>query len=218
MTPRESAAVLRGICARTPVIPVMEIHDAGRARPLAEALLAGGLSVLEVTLRTPAAEAALREMAQVPGAVVGAGTLLTPCDVARAVEAGADFGVSPGATPRLIEAALDAGLPLLPGAVTPSEMMRLLEEGHDMLKFFPAAASGGASALAAIAAPLPQLAFCPTGGVTEANAPDYLALPNVLCVGGSWTAPRALVEAEDWPAIERLAHRAAGLAHRLRAG
>lgn len=172
------------------------VHDVAHARPLAEALVAGGLPALEVTLRTPAALDVIREMAQVEGGVVGAGTLVTPADVAAAVAAGAKFGVSPGSTPKLLDAALEAGLPMLPGAATASEAMALLELGYSMLKFFPAEASGGAPALKAIGAPLPQISFCPTGGVSPSNAQSYLSLSNVVCVGGSWVAPSNLVESK----------------------
>jgi 2-dehydro-3-deoxyphosphogluconate aldolase/(4S)-4-hydroxy-2-oxoglutarate aldolase len=174
-------------------------------------LVAGGLPALEVTLRTPCALDAIRAMADVPGGIVGAGTLLTPEDVAAAKAAGARFGVSPGATPRLIAACIDHDLPLLPGAATASEVMALFEQGYDMLKFFPAEASGGAAALKAIGAPIPQVGFCPTGGITPQNAPDYLKLPNVICAGGSWVAPKSLVEAGDWAGIEALARAACAL-------
>ena len=147
----------------------------------------------------------IREMAQVDGGVVGAGTLVTPADVEAAVEAGAKFGVSPGATPKLLDAAEALGLPMLPGAATASEAMALLERGYDMLKFFPAEASGGAAALKSIGAPLPQIKFCPTGGVSPKNAPNYLGLSNVVCAGGSWVAPGDLVNSENWAAIEALA-------------
>jgi 2-dehydro-3-deoxyphosphogluconate aldolase/(4S)-4-hydroxy-2-oxoglutarate aldolase len=179
---------------------------------LAEALVAGGLPALEVTLRTPAALAAVRAMADVPGGIVGAGTLLTPADIRAAKDAGARFGVSPGATPRLIAAAADIGLPLLPGAATASEVMALWEQGYDMVKFFPAEAAGGAPALAAIGAPIPQVAFCPTGGITADTAARYLSLPNVMCVGGSWVAPKDKIAARDWSAITELARSAAALA------
>ena len=204
-------ARIREICARAPVLPVLVIEDPAGARPLAEALVAGGLPVLEVTLRSPAALPAIAEMASVPGAVVGAGTLLTPEDAAAAQQAGARFGVSPGATPALLEACAARRLPLLPGAATASEAMALLAAGHDMLKFFPAEASGGVGALKALGGPLPQLSFCPTGGIGPDNAPAYLALENVLCVGGSWVAPRALVAGRDWAGIEGLARQAARL-------
>ncbi|MFD0909379.1 bifunctional 4-hydroxy-2-oxoglutarate aldolase/2-dehydro-3-deoxy-phosphogluconate aldolase [Ruegeria arenilitoris] len=201
----------REICALAPIVPVLVVDDATHARPLAEALVAGGLPALEVTLRTPAALDAIRAMAQVPGGVVGAGTLVTPDDVRAAKEAGAQFGVSPGATDALIAACEAEGLPLLPGAATATEAMRLLEQGYDMLKFFPAEASGGAPALKAIGAPLPQITFCPTGGVSPANARDYLSLPNVICAGGSWVAPKQMVTQGNWAGIETLAREAAAL-------
>lgn len=201
----------RAICELAPIVPVLVVEDAAHARPLAEALIAGGLPALEVTLRTPAALEAIRRMAEVPGGVVGAGTLVTPEDVRAAKAAGARFGVSPGATERLIAACEDEGLPLLPGAATASEAMRLLEMGYDMLKFFPAEASGGAPALRAIGAPLPQISFCPTGGVSPANAETYLSLPNVVCAGGSWVAPRDMVQSGDWAGIEALARAASQL-------
>ncbi len=199
------------ICALAPIVPVLVIDDAKDARPLAEALVAGGLPALEVTLRTPAALDAIRAMSQVPGGVVGAGTLVTPDDVRAAKEAGAQFGVSPGATDALIAACEAEDLPLLPGAATASEAMRLLEQGYDMLKFFPAEASGGAPALKAIGAPLSQITFCPTGGVSPANARDYLSLSNVVCAGGSWVAPKQMVLDQDWAGIETLAREASKL-------
>jgi 2-dehydro-3-deoxyphosphogluconate aldolase/(4S)-4-hydroxy-2-oxoglutarate aldolase len=201
----------RAIAARAPIIPVLVVEDAATARPLAEALVAGGLPALEVTLRTPAALDAIRAMAEVPGGIVGAGTLLTPEDVRAAKAAGAQFGVSPGATPRLIEACIAEQLPLLPGAATATEVMTLFEQGYDMLKFFPAEAAGGAPALKAIGAPIPQVSFCPTGGVSPANAMDYLSLPNVICAGGSWVAPAKSVAAGDWARIDALARDAAAL-------
>ncbi|WP_299943870.1 bifunctional 4-hydroxy-2-oxoglutarate aldolase/2-dehydro-3-deoxy-phosphogluconate aldolase [uncultured Ruegeria sp.] len=201
----------REICALAPIVPVLVVDDATHARSLAEALVAGGLPALEVTLRTPAALDAIRAMAEVPGSVVGAGTLVTPGDVRAAKEAGAQFGVSPGATDALIAACEAEGLPLLPGAATASEAMALLEKGYDMLKFFPAEASGGAPALKAIGAPLPQITFCPTGGVSPSNARDYLSLSNVICAGGSWVAPKQMVQSGDWSGIETLARKAASL-------
>ncbi|NOD92964.1 bifunctional 4-hydroxy-2-oxoglutarate aldolase/2-dehydro-3-deoxy-phosphogluconate aldolase [Ruegeria sp. HKCCD4884] len=201
----------REICALAPIVPVLMIDDAAHARPLAEALVAGGLPALEVTLRTSAALDAIRAMAEVPGGVVGAGTLVTPEDVRAAKEAGAQFGVSPGATDALIAACEAEGLPLLPGAATATEAMELLGKGYDMLKFFPAEASGGAPALKAIGAPLPQISFCPTGGVSPSNARDYLTLSNVVCAGGSWVAPKDLVKAGDWAGIETLASEASKL-------
>ncbi len=201
----------REICAMAPIVPVLVVDDAAHARPLAEALVAGGLPALEVTLRTPAALDVIRAMAAVPGGVVGAGTLVTPEDVRAAKEAGAQFGVSPGATDALIAACEAEGLPLLPGAATASEAMALLEKGYDMLKFFPAEASGGAPALKAIGAPLPQITFCPTGGVSPSNAHDYLSLSNVVCAGGSWVAPKQMVQEGDWSGIEALAREATHL-------
>ncbi|MFO7920782.1 MAG: bifunctional 4-hydroxy-2-oxoglutarate aldolase/2-dehydro-3-deoxy-phosphogluconate aldolase [Nioella sp.] len=211
MTPQQASLRAREIAALAPIIPVLVVEEAGVARPLAKALVAGGLPALEVTLRTPAALDVIREMATVEGGVVGAGTLLTPADVQAAKEAGARFGVSPGATDRLLDACEEADLPLLPGAATASEAMRLFERGYDMLKFFPAEAAGGAPALKAIGAPIPQVAFCPTGGISIKNANDYLSLPNVLCAGGSWVAPKDAVAAGDWARIETLAREAAAL-------
>lgn len=211
MTPQEASQRAREICMLAPIVPVLVVKDAAHARPLAEALVAGGLPALEVTLRTPAALEAISEMAKVPGGVVGAGTLVTPQDVKNAKAAGATFGVSPGATDALIDACEAEGLPLLAGAATASEAMRLLERGYDVLKFFPAEASGGAPALKAIGAPLPQISFCPTGGVSPQNAQTYLDLPNVLCAGGSWVAPANLVQEGDWAGIEALAKDAAKL-------
>lgn len=217
MTPAEASDRCEEICRLVPVIPVLVVESEDHAVPLAEALVAGGLAVLEVTLRTPSALAAIRAMSRVPGAVVGAGTLLSPDDVRAAREAGARFGVSPGATPRLLDACEANGLPLLPGAATATETMILLERGYRVQKFFPASSAGGVGALRAISGPLPQVGFCPTGGVSEANFTDYLALPNVLCVGGSWVAPRELVAAADWAGITERAKRAveaAGMASR----
>jgi len=211
MTPQSAAAAAREICELAPIVPVLVVHDPAHAQPLARALVKGGLPALEVTLRTDAALEVIAEMAKVEGGVVGAGTLLTPADVAAAKAAGARFGVSPGATDRLLDACEDAELPTLPGAATASEAMRLLERGYDMLKFFPAEASGGAPALKSLASPLPQIKFCPTGGVNPDNAQSYLSLPNVVCAGGSWVAPDKLVQAGDWDAITELARAAAAL-------
>ena len=211
MTPEAASTKAKALCNLASVIPVLVLDDVATARPLAEALVAGGLPVLEVTLRTPVALDVISEMAKVEGGVVGAGTLLTPQDVQSAVNAGATFGVSPGATDTLLDACEAADLPLLPGAATSSEVMRLLERGYRVQKFFPAEANGGAPALKAIGAPLPQVKFCPTGGVSPANAPTYLGLSNTLCVGGSWVAPKDLIAAKDWSAIEALAAEAAAL-------
>ena len=211
MTPEAASIKAEALCNLAPVIPVLVLDDVATARPLAEALVAGGLPVLEVTLRTPVALDVISEMAKVEGGVVGAGTLLTPQDVKNAVNAGATFGVSPGATDTLLDACEAADLPLLPGAATSSEVMRLLERGYRVQKFFPAEANGGTPALKAIGAPLPQVKFCPTGGVSPTNAPTYLELSNTLCVGGSWVAPKDLIAAKDWSAIEALASEAAAL-------
>ncbi len=212
MTPQNASLHTREICSRAPIIPVLVIEDAAHARPLAEALVAGGLPVLEVTLRSDAALEAITEMAKVEGGIVGAGTLLTPQDVERAAQAGARFGVSPGATARLLDACEGADLPTLPGAATASEVMALHERGYDMLKFFPAEAAGGAPALRALGGPIPQVGFCPTGGITPKNAPDYLKLANVVCAGGSWVAPAEMMRRGDWEGITRLAAEAAALA------
>lgn len=211
MTPREASSYCREICELAPVIPVLVVDNVDHARPLAEALVAGGLPVLEVTLRTPVALDVIRAMAEVPGGVVGAGTLITPQDVRAAKEAGAVFGVSPGVTADLLAACSEYELPLLGGVATVSEAMRLLAHDLDVMKFFPAAANGGAPALKAFAGPLPQAHFCPTGGVTPQNARDYLALPNVLCVGGSWVADKGLMAAGEWGDIEALARTASQL-------
>lgn len=199
------------ICTLAPVIPVLVVEDVSTAFDLGSALVAGGLPALEVTLRTDGALDVIAEMAKVKGGVVGAGTLLTPEDVKNAVAAGAQFGVSPGATDVLITACEAEGLPLLAGAATASESMKLLERGYCVQKFFPAEASGGAKALGSLASPLPQITFCPTGGVSPKNANDYLSLLNVRCVGGSWVAPKDLVAARDWDAIEALAKTASEL-------
>lgn len=211
MTPLEQSAKAAELCLLAPVVPVLVIEDAASAADLARALVKGGLPALEVTLRTPAALDAIRAMADVEGGIVGAGTLLTPADVKAAKAAGAKFGVSPGATPRLLDACAEEGLPLLPGAATATEVMTLLELGYTVQKFFPAEASGGAPALKSIGAPIPQVRFCPTGGISLKNAHDYLNLSNVMCVGGSWVAPAGLVAAGDWAGITALAAEAAKL-------
>lgn len=196
------------ICNTAPVIPVLLVERADTAAALGQALVDGGLPVLEVTLRTKAALDVIAAMAEVAGGIVGAGTLLTPQDVKNAKAAGAQFGVSPGATDILIDACEAEGLPLLAGAATATEAMRLLERGYTTQKFFPAEAAGGAKALGSLASPLPQITFCPTGGVSLTNARSYLALPNVVCVGGSWVAPKDAVAAGDWAQITTLARAA----------
>ena len=208
ITPAQASAAAREVCDLAPIVPVIVINDVAHARPLAEALVRGGLPALEVTLRTPCALEAISEMAKVEGGVVGAGTLLTPADVKAAKEAGATFGVSPGATDTLLDACEAEDLPTLPGVATSSEAMKMLERGYSMLKFFPAEANGGAPALKAIGSPLPALSFCPTGGVSPQNAENYLSLPNVVCCGGSWVAPTKLLDAGDWDGIEALAREA----------
>lgn len=213
MTPiSDKQASLDQLMRTAPVIPVVVIHDAADAVPLARALVAGGTPAIEVTLRTPAALQAIRAIAhEVEGAQVGAGTVLTPDDMTAVSAAGARFAVSPGATPALLDAADDSDVPLLPGAGTASEVMQLLERGHTLQKCFPASAIGGVDLLRSWAGPLPAARFCPTGGIRPDNAGDYLALPNVICVGGSWLTPRKLVAAGDWTAIESLARAAAAL-------
>ena len=211
MTPAKQSVEVAQICNLAPVVPVLVIEDLAHAGPLAQALVAGGLPALEVTLRTSAALEAIRIMTEVPGGVVGAGTLLTPADVKAAKAAGASFGVSPGATARLLDACADHDLPLLPGAATASEIMWLLEQGYTVQKFFPAEQAGGAAYLKSIGGPIPQVSFCPTGGIGLKNARDYLSLPNVLCVGGSWVAPKEAMARGNWAAITALAAQAAAL-------
>ncbi|MCT7351868.1 bifunctional 4-hydroxy-2-oxoglutarate aldolase/2-dehydro-3-deoxy-phosphogluconate aldolase [Streptomyces sp. 15-116A] len=195
-----------------PVVPVVVIEDAADAVPLARALVAGGLPAIEVTLRTPAALDAVGAIAgEVPDAVVGAGTVITPGQVTEAVDAGARFLVSPGWTELLLEAMRASGVPFLPGVSTTSEVVALLERGVREMKFFPAQAAGGTAYLKSLAGPLPQARFCPTGGIGPDSAPEYLALPNVGCVGGSWMLPADAVAGRDWARIERLAREAAGL-------
>jgi 2-dehydro-3-deoxyphosphogluconate aldolase/(4S)-4-hydroxy-2-oxoglutarate aldolase len=206
---------MHALCRQAPVIPVLVIEDLTRAVPLAEALVAGGLPVLEVTLRTPAALEAITLMTRVAGATIGAGTVLTPADAHAVRKAGAAFAVSPGSTHHLIDACEDIGLPLLPGAATATEAMRLVERGFDLLKFFPAEAAGGTAMLKSLGGPLPQVHFCPTGGVSPDNAADYLRLANVACVGGSWVAPKQLIAEERWSEIRDLAHAARQLGNGL---
>ncbi|MER5818014.1 bifunctional 4-hydroxy-2-oxoglutarate aldolase/2-dehydro-3-deoxy-phosphogluconate aldolase [Streptomyces californicus] len=196
-----------------PVVPVVVLHDVADAVPLARALVAGGLPAIEVTLRTPAALASIRAMAaEVPDAVVGAGTVISPEHVRDTVDAGARFLVSPGWTDALLEAMKASGVPFLPGVSTTSEVVALLERGVHEMKFFPAEAAGGTAYLKALSAPLPQARFCPTGGISLASAPSYLALPNVGCVGGSWMVPGDAVAAKDWDRVARLAAEASALA------
>ncbi|MGI5483045.1 bifunctional 4-hydroxy-2-oxoglutarate aldolase/2-dehydro-3-deoxy-phosphogluconate aldolase [Streptomyces lavendofoliae] len=194
------------------VLPVVVIDDAADAVPLARALVAGGLPAIEVTLRTPAALDAIRAIAaEVPGAVVGAGTVVSARAVADAVGAGARFLVSPGWTGGLVDAMRDSGVPFLPGVSTASEVVALLERGVRDMKFFPAEAAGGTAYLTSLAGPLPQARFCPTGGISAASAPSYLALPNVGCVGGTWMLPGDALARRDWARVESLARRASAL-------
>lgn len=191
---------------RVPVIPVVVLHDLAHAAPVAEALVEGGVPVIELTLRTPEALGCIEQIAnRVPEILVGAGTIVTPGQAKDAASAGAQFLVSPGTTDALAGAMEETGLPHLPGAATAGEVLRLLELGYSEMKFFPAEVSGGVGFLKAIGAPVPQARFCPTGGITEANASSYLALPNVGCVGGTWLTPPDTLRSRDWARITRLA-------------
>ncbi|GAB2190618.1 bifunctional 4-hydroxy-2-oxoglutarate aldolase/2-dehydro-3-deoxy-phosphogluconate aldolase [Sessilibacter sp. MAH1] len=206
-------ASLEEIMSASPVIPVIVIDEISQALPLAEALVAGGLKVLEITLRSDCAMAAIELIAEkVPDAYVGAGTVTTPEQVTDVVKAGACFMVSPGSTEKLLDAAEASPIEILPGVATASEAMRLRERGITRMKFFPAEAAGGVAMLKSLAGPLPDLRFCPTGGITPELAPKYLALANVACVGGSWMVPKDLVAAGDWQAITELAKEASKLA------
>ncbi len=195
-----------------PVIPVLVIDDVSHALPLAQALCAGGLRVLEITLRTPQAPEAIELIRrELPDAIVGAGTVVTENDLEKALNAGSQFIVSPGTSPRLLDAVAASAVSFLPGVATPSEVMNLMEKGYFHLKFFPAEAAGGVAMLKSIYGPLPQLKFCPTGGINQETAPQYLALPNVVCIGGSWMVPNDLVQQHNWEQINRSAVAAAGL-------
>lgn len=207
------ASPMRRFLARCPVMPILTVHDLTVAGPLARALVAGGVTVFEVVLRTPVACAAVVEMrAAAPDAVIGIGTLLGPDDVEKAVAAGAAFGVSPGLTPGLAAAAKTHGLPLLPGVASPSEVMAARDLGFHELKYFPANGTAGIAFLQALAPVFPDTVFCPTGGIRAADVPAYLKLPNCTTVGGSWVTPQELVRAGDWAGITALARTAAGLA------
>ncbi|WAK01317.1 bifunctional 4-hydroxy-2-oxoglutarate aldolase/2-dehydro-3-deoxy-phosphogluconate aldolase [Methylobacter sp. YRD-M1] len=205
-------ASIKDIMYTSPVVPVMVINKLEHAVPLAHALVEGGLKVLEITLRTPIALDAIKRIkAEVPGAIVGAGTVINLDTLQKAIDVGSEFLVSPGVTESLIDAAIKSGVPILPGVISPSEVMRLMEKGITEMKFFPAEAAGGIPMLKSIGGPLPQVTFCPTGGISLKNATDYLALSNVACVGGSWMAPADLVDKEDWDEIKRRATEAAAL-------
>lgn len=201
----KQAETLRALLGNVPVIPVLVVDDVEHALPLARALVAGGLPVLEVTLRTAVALEAIERMASVPGAVVGAGTVLSPADLDAARRAGARFAVSPGLEPALSEAAAASDIPLLPGVMTPSEAMAARARGFTFLKLFPAAVAGGVGFLKALGGPLPDLIFCPTGGIGADTFRDYLALSNVHCVGGSWVAPASVLRDGDWGRVTELA-------------
>lgn len=203
---------IREILATSPVMPVIVIDELACAVPLARALVAGGIRVLEVTLRTAAALDSIRAIAaEVPEALVGVGTIVSPADLEAARAAGARFGVSPGANAELLAAARGSSLPFLPGVMTPSDVIAAIAAGFDTLKLFPAKQAGGVGMLKALGGPFPQLRFCPTGGIDLASAPEFLALPNVACVGGSWLTPVDKVKAGDWVAITHLAATAAAL-------
>lgn len=205
---------LERILQASPVLPVIALERLDQALPLAETLLEGGLSALEITLRTPIGLEAIRLISRrFPGARVGAGTVTTPEALRQVEDAGAAFAVSPGLTPALIAAVRDSSIPLLPGVMTPSEVMVAMEAGFRFLKLFPAEQAGGIAMLKALAGPFREMRFCPTGGVTPENAPAYLSQPNVICVGGSWLTPKASLDAGDWKVIIDLARRAAALAH-----
>ena len=203
---------LEAALLKAPIVPVMVIEDVKHAVPLARALVKGGLPVLEITLRTAAALDCIKAIvAEVEGAIVGSGTVLTPQQLRQSEKAGCIFAVSPGSTGKLLGAADDYEISLLPGAATASEAMALLEWGYALQKFFPAEQAGGAAYLASLSSPFPQIKFCPTGGITPALAPSYLNLPNVITLGGSWMAPKALVNEGKWDDIEKLAREAATL-------
>lgn len=198
-----------------PVVPVLQFDNVEQGEQVSRALLAGGVRVLEITLRTPAAMDVIRHVAGLSDElIVGVGTLTHPQEMAQAVAAGARFGVSPGYTSALGAAAKAAGLPLLPGVVTPSDILAALADGYETVKFFPAEPSGGVPMLKALYGPFRQVRFCPTGGISAASAPSYLAQPNVVCVGGSWLTPKALVDAKDWDGITRLAQSASAFPRR----
>lgn len=212
MQSKSYTPALRQWMQAAPVIAVVVIDKVEDAVPMAEALVAGGVPVVEITLRTPAALGAIEAVRKnVPGAIVAAGTLLMPDDPKKALDAGAQFGVSPGSTEQLLDAVDACGLPMLPAAATASEAMRLAERGHELMKFFPAREAGGAAYLKSLSGPLPHLGWCPTGGISLSSAPEYLALKNILCVGGSWLAPREVIAAKDWATIEKNARAAAAL-------
>ncbi len=212
MSNPKARARLTELFALAPVIPVITIEDAAQAAPLARALVAGGLPVIEITLRTDAAiEAARAIIAEVPDAVVGIGTVLTPADLERAAKLGAAFAISPGMSSELLDAAAAGDLPFAPGIQTPSDVIACVTRGYDLVKFFPAVPAGGLAALNALSGPFPSVRYCPTGGIGEANVAQWLAHPKVVAVGGSWIAPASDIKAGAWSAIEQRARAAAGL-------
>ncbi len=202
---RNNKSDIENFLTRAPIIPVLALDDPGAAVELAQALVLGGLPVIEVTLRSPRAVEVLEKMASVKNAIIGAGTVLTAEHADMAISSGAKFLVSPGATPKLLDAAEKSSVPLLPGAATSSDIMQMVERGYRFLKFFPAEAMGGVAMLKSFAGPFPQVKFCPTGGIDADKAKSYLALPNVVCVGGSFVTPEPLVAAQDWDKITALA-------------
>lgn len=210
--PSDVPVVMASLLDVVPVLPVVVVDRVADAVPIARALVDGGLPAIELTLRTPVALDAIRAIAdEVPGILVGAGTVVTPRQAKQAADAGAQFLVSPGSTPALLAGMVETGLPFLPGTATVSEVLTVLESGFEEMKFFPAEASGGAAFLRAVSAPVPAARFCPTGGITAESAASYLALPNVGCVGGSWLTPPDAVARGDWDRIEALARAAATL-------
>lgn len=213
--PSTRTTEIDSICQKAEVIPVLTIERLEDAVPLGRALVEGGLPVLEITLRTDCALDAIARMREaLPGASIGAGTVLTPAQYRQAEQLGVDFVVTPGATDALYRHGVSSPVPMLPGVATVSELMAGWQYGYRRFKFFPAEASGGASAIKAFGGPIPEARFCPTGGITPDNAEDYLKLPNVMCVGGSWVTPKKLIEAEDWDGIKALAREAAERFHR----
>jgi 2-dehydro-3-deoxyphosphogluconate aldolase/(4S)-4-hydroxy-2-oxoglutarate aldolase len=210
LTPEQRAAAVDAILSRAPVVPVLAIEQLEDALPLCRALVAGGLPVLEITLRTAVAREAIAAVAKaLPEACVGAGTVLNPDDLHAVTVAGAAFAIAPGATVRLYGAAASAAIPFIPAVATASEIMTGLDHGHRRFKFFPAVPAGGIPALKSFAGPFAQVKFCPTGGIDAASAPEFRKLPNVITVGGSWMVPAAAIAAKDWATIERLARQAA---------
>ncbi len=212
MSSTEGKLNISDICSMCRVMPILTISDVDAAVPLAQALFEGGIRVMEITLRTDEALGAIRDIRQnVPDMIVGAGTLISPRNVSDACDAGAQFGVSPGATNPLLDVVNEREMPFLPGVSTPSEMMRLMERNFLAQKFFPAQQNGGIAMLKAVQGPLPQISFCPTGGITREAAPAYLALDNIMCVGGSWVAPKEAIKERNWDKIKELASIASGL-------